>query len=125
MNKRGIVHPRLMVDLREGFYPSCCTIQDGVEVQSDTGHVTYTYTDLCGHVDLPCRIAPATAGSSGQVDRSDSIIEDTTHTIALNGRYDAIQATMMAVVDGVTYDVRRVDGDDQDEMTVLRARLVQ
>lgn len=128
MQKRGIVHPKLMAKLATRFFPSCCTIQKRTEVQSESGFADYTWNDLPGHVNLSCRIAPATSGerARGQVNLSSEDYEKRTYDVALAGRYDSIDAAMRVQSDdGQFYDIVRIDHDDQGGMTVLRCKQVE
>ena len=52
------------------------------------------------------------------------MLEETTHVIALYGRYDGITMAMRVVIDGTIYDVTGVRGDGQGITTYLGARVV-
>lgn len=120
-NQLGMIHPSMLTAL-SGFYPSLCTIQSATEAQNNIGDVTHTWANLSGHVDLACRIAPA---SGNEVKQAAQIYAEYTHTIALAGAYTTVTEAMRAIVDGVTYDVVAVQFDGNRKTTRLLVKLVR
>lgn len=122
MRQHGIVHPEMMERVRPNFYPSLCTIREASATQDAYGQIGEGWNDLPGHVGLPCRVAP----KSAQERRSaEQIYVNATHHIALPGFYPAIEETMSAVVDGVTYGIEAVEWDGNSETTRLFVRVIE
>lgn len=120
-NQLGTVHPSMLTAL-SGFYLSTCTIQQATESQNNIGDVTHTWANLSGHVDLRCRIAPA---SGNEVKQASQIYAEYTHIVALAGAYTTVTEAMRVIVDGVTYDIVAAQFDGNHKTTRLLVRLVR
>lgn len=114
MQQRGIVHPDLMVRLQPNFYPSLCTIQEANTTRDEYGQEISSPINLPGNVDIPCRISPMTSQETRTLQQ---VYATSTHHIALNGYYPAISAGMLAVVDGVSYQVEGPPQHDGNQKT--------
>jgi len=123
MPDRGIIHPGMLTALA-AFYPSTCTIQEATETRDAAGEPRPTWSNLSGHVSIPCRVAPSTTGRSDEVKQPGRTYAMATYTIALRGYYASITAKHRAVVGGVNYDILAVDHDGQSKTTYLRAERV-
>lgn len=124
-NPQGIVHPDLLARLQPTHYPSLCTIQQASETPDSYGELVETWANLAGHVDLPCRIAPATMGRSNEVRSQAQLYQVQSFTIALAGYYPAIIEKMRAVVAGQAYDIDVVRPDGQGATMALDARIAR
>jgi hypothetical protein len=121
MQQRGIVHPLMLERIQPNFYPSLCTIQEPNGTRSSSGYLVPNPTDLPGHIDLPCRIAPR---STREVRDENQTYVNATHHIALGGYYPDITEVMLAVVDGTTYDIEGVEWDGNQKTTRLFVRII-
>ncbi len=117
-----VVHPRLLQSLAT-FYPSRCTIQTAANINVKGDVIKAPWSDLAGHVSIPCRVAPAT-GRSREVRLADQVYAIASHTVALAGHYPDIRPSMRAVVDGRAYDIEAVEHDGQGATTWLQTRIV-
>lgn len=124
MRKLGIVHPGLLATL-DDFYPSTGTVQQSTPTQSASGELIDSWSDLAEHVDLPCRIVPATwrAGLEERLPEKTIVVE--THTVALRGHYSDITEAMRFVSGGTVYNILRVEHDGQSATTRLKVELVR
>lgn len=122
-NQLGIVHPSLLARLTPNFYPSLCTIQAGAESRDALGQSIRTWSNLAGHVDLPCAIAePIRPGE--EVETTEQSFARRSKRVALAGLYPSITESQRAIVDGVTYDIERVAQDSQSMTTYLDVEIV-
>lgn len=122
MNQLGLIHPDLLTRLTPSFYTSSCTIQTPATTRNAvTNQVSGSPADYAGHVGLACAVAPITARENRQPDQR---YATATHHVALAGYYPTITPVMLAVVDGVTYDIEGVEVDSKDQTTRLFVRLV-
>lgn len=115
----GLVDPRLLGVLAL-FFPSACTVQSVAVSSNSYGEVIETWSNVSGMVGVGCRIVPATQSEPKNTELGYAIA---THTAVLKGNY-AIDATMRAVIDSVTYDITGVGYDDQAVQTRLDLRRV-
>lgn len=122
MRQHGIIHPEMMERLRPNFYPSLCTIQQRTDTADSYGQPLPDWSNLAGHVNLPCRIAPK---STQERRTSEQIYVTATHHIALGGHYPAVTEKMQAIVDGTTYDIEGVEWDGNVKTTRIYVRLVK
>lgn len=122
-----LVHPRLLSSLTPGFYPSLCTIQQATEIPDAWGQPIASWANVAGLANLPCAIAPISAGSPERAERrrADGTIEEATHHIAIAGYYTAIANKMRAIVAGVAWDIIGAEVDSHAAMTRLRVSRVQ
>ena len=119
---RPLVNPRMLEHLEPSFYRGGCTIQENIPSRNAYGEDVAAWSDLAGHVAIPCHLAPDTGRETRGAELT---ISETTHVALLSGRYDRIDNTHRAVIDDVVYDIVGVDHDAQDSMTRLRLRIVQ
>lgn len=121
----SIVHPFLLGSL-DGFFPQRVTIQTKGHGKDDLGEETDVWENLAGHVDLPCRKAPSTAGSTGRETRVEAGVYSTaTHVVVVATYLPAVTPRMRAVVGGVDHDIEAVDLDAENETTRLATRIVR
>jgi len=99
----SFIDSRRNTALTTNFHPSLCTIQAYVDGVDAYGQPTQTWSNLAGHVDLPCSIA---LSSGLEVKGKENEYGITTHRIALNGVYITITRLHRAIVDGVTYEIQ-------------------
>jgi hypothetical protein len=123
-NPRGIVHSDLRGRVQANFYPMRCTIQQMTEAQNSYGEISSSWSNLAGHVDLPCRVAAELRGSAERRTQ-DQVYAVHGWTIALNGYYPSIIPKMRALVAGVAYDIELVQHDGNGIMTRLVTRIVE
>lgn len=84
------------------------------------------YTDLTGHVDIPCTAAALSSGDSVQpteVKTLSEILAKNMLHVLLGGYYPTIIADYRAVVDGIVYDIVGVENDSQGVQTRLALEL--
>ena len=124
-NPQGIVHPDMLARLQPNHYPSLCTIQQASEVADSFGELVKTWANLAGHVDLPCRIAPATMGRSNEVRGQAQLYQVQNFIIALTGHYPAITEKMRAVVGSTNYDIEVARPDGQGATMALDVRIAR
>lgn len=118
---RPLTHPDLLTNLVD-FFPSLCTIQLSVPTISTTGQRNPVWANYAGHVDIPCRVAPAGAGEPRRPDITYSV---NTKTILLRGSYPTITEKMRAVVNSVNYNIFPIQQDGQGVTTRLTVELVK
>lgn len=99
----SFIDSRRNAALTANFNPSLCTIKTPTAGEDAYGQPTETWTDLTGHVNIPCSIA---LSSGREVKGAANEYGLTSHRIALNGIYPLITRLMKAVVDGVTYEIQ-------------------
>jgi hypothetical protein len=84
------------------------------------------YTNLSGHVDIPCTAAALSSGDSVQpteVKTLSEILAKNMLHVLLGGYYPTIIADYRAVVDGIVYDIVGVENDSQGVQTRLALEL--
>jgi len=99
----SFIDPRRNAALTANFHSSLCTIQEYVDAVDAYGAPIQTWSDLTGHVNLPCSIA---LSSGREIKGPANEYGVTTHRIALNGVYPTITRLHMAIVDGVSYEIQ-------------------
>jgi hypothetical protein len=122
----SIIHPNLLTALKS-FYPSTVTIQQDTGSQDAAGQPSPSWSNLAGHVNLPCAVAPISpAGIAAIEPRTPemTVAIAITH-ISLRGSYPAITPKMRAVVTGgQTYNILGVEQDSQGKTTRLKCEVV-
>lgn len=111
-----IVHPNLF-DYLPLVYHSKCTIQQATEGQDASGHPVKTWSDLAGHIDLPCRKSPFR--TTGEVKDVKGIYTRASHIISIGKPLPEVTTKMRAVVDGTVYDILLPEQDGQSASTRL------
>lgn len=123
----NILHERLWQELG-AFYPSWCRILYRTTPSiSPLGEMQAGFPTLAGHDYIACRLS-AKAGNT-QEQASEVRTAESTYTSAmrhcgLDGYYPQITDTMIAVVDGVEYDIRGVVHDGTKAHTKLMLELI-
>lgn len=118
-----IVSPALMRQLSGTHFPATCTIQEHTPARDAAGQPQPQWTDLEGHVDIPCAVSDR--GSDERRNLWGSYPE-AQRLIALAGHYPGIVAAgHAALVDGARYDILAVVHDSQSAATYLPVRRVQ
>lgn len=119
---RPLTDSRMLTQLAD-FFTGLCTIQTSTESQTTSGQVNPAWLDFAGHVDLPCRIAPAGV-SEPRVQNQTYVIGK--HTMILRGYYPLITAKMRAKVGSIYYNILgKPEFDGQSIMTRLTVELVK
>ncbi len=116
-----LIHPGLLVNLRN-FFASQCTIRQSTVTQDSIGGESHNWADLAGHTNIPCTIAPS---GGREVKRSDMAYVIATHHVTLAGHYPQVQETMKAVVDGLELEIALVEHDSHQVTTRLACVLVE
>ena len=110
---RSIFDPRMMETLAD-YFPSLCTIQEDVGVENDYGQVVHSWSDVAGHVEIPCAHGP---NKGREVKQSDQTYVVSNYTLSLRGYYPTITEKMRAVVDGTVFDILLVQCDSHGVTT--------
>lgn len=117
-----IINSRMFAALK-GFYPSECTIQEPTEIQDDTGHPVASWSDLAGHVNMPCRLSPI-SGRAGEIRTPAQTYTEASHVVELTRTVPDVTTKMRAVVDGVIYDIVLIEHDGQGVSARILTELV-
>ena len=117
---RAIFDPRMMVTLAD-YFPSLCTIQEDLGVEDDYGQIVHVWTDVAGHVEIPCAHGP---NKGREVKQSDQTYVVSNYTLSLRGYYPTITEKMRAVVDGTVFDILLVQCDSHGVTTRILTREV-
>lgn len=117
-----IVHPRMMEALTRDFFTQICTLKEPNKSQNSVGEEIVTYTTRSGYEAIACRV-----GQAGGSERRTALMTflNATHIIVLAGQYPDVTEEWQPEVDGQTYDILRVDPDQQGAMTSLFVRTIQ
>lgn len=117
----SLFHPD-MLDRLGDFFPSACTIQYPVKTQDPiTGEESIIWTDVAGHVDIPCSHGPS---GGVEVKLPDQTYVTSNYTLALAGSYPTVTEVMRAVVDSVVYDIILVQPDSHGMKTRILTQKV-
>lgn len=113
---------RMMESLTANFFPQTCTIQEYVDGIDAYGSPTQTWSNLAGHVDIPCSLM-LSAGKETKLAANEYGI--TTHKIALNGVYPSITRLHRAIVGSDTYEIQYATPPGHaNSLTVLLCDLI-
>lgn len=120
------VSPHLMPSLRR-YLPSLLTVQQRTwSPPSPSGARTETWSDVDGHVDLPCRAAPSGTGSGGtaggEVRTEDGTYQIDALTVVVDGYHPTLVEEHRAIIDGRAYDIVNVAADGDGTYTRLLVR---
>lgn len=112
-----------------GLLVSLCTITvpPGVSDNGGAPDPNAPYTNLPGHIDLPCISSPLVAGDFPALEEVKSMTEILTKNmrhVLLDSYYPDIETIHRAVVDGVEYDIITSEADSQSQMTRLAVQKV-
>jgi head-tail adaptor len=114
------VHPRLMTSLTP-IMVSTATIQEATEIRDPAGQPVKTWSDLLGHVALPCNINTTGGGESKAANQ---VYATATHEILLQGYYPLITPKhRMIDGSGAIYDILLVNQDPFQAFTKLVAEI--
>ena len=117
---RPLIHPSLLSRLTPSFFTATGTVQAAAIVNTG-GNPVETWSDLTGHVSIPCAVSPVSASER----RGDSYAyAESTNTALLAGAYPLIQAKHRFVSGGATYDILGAELDSQGVTTRLHLRAV-
>lgn len=116
-----------------GLMQSLCTIQK--PANADTGADSGVYTDVSGLVDIPCMNAPENIGGAGVTATEVKALDQTASLelrhVLLDDYYPQLSPTtnwgdlgLIAVVDGVAFDLLGAENDSQRTQTRLKLRKV-
>lgn len=110
----------------ERFFVGRCTVQEDTGTTQDTdGARIESWTDLAGHVDIPCAVRPALGR---ELRREDSTITAAELRAGLQGNYPAITTkhrVVLEIVSAGTYDILHVERDSQALATYLDLEVVR
>ena len=110
------INPRLMATLFP-MMVSTATIQEATEIRDAAGQPVKSWSNLLGHVAIPCHIE--TIGGS-ETKATNQVYSTATHAIILQGYYPQITPKMHLVDDaGQVYDILLVDQEGFDIFTNL------
>lgn len=123
----NILHERLWQELGT-FYPSVCCIRFRTTPSvSVLGATEAGFPVLQGHEFIACRISTRSGNTQEQaseVRTAESTYTSQTRHCGLDGYYPQIATEMVAVVDGVEYDIRGVVHDGTQVHTKLMLELI-
>ncbi len=115
--------------IASGLLISLCTITVPPAVFDAGGapNPNAPYTDLSGHVNIPCISSPLNTGGD-QVNPTEikslaEILAKQLRHVLLDGYYPDIIADYRATVDGVVYDILAVESDSQHTQTRLAVQI--
>jgi head-tail adaptor len=114
------IHPRLMATLAP-IMNSTGTIQVATESRDGAGQPIKAWSDLLGHVAIPCHIETI-AGTETKA--ANQVYATATHEIILSGYYSQVDPKMHLVDgSGVVYDILLVDQECFGVFTKLVAEI--
>lgn len=117
-----MIHPRLF-ELLGNHYPGRCTIQTSTEIEDAAGQPIPAWSDLAGHIDLQCRVAPS-GGSERKA--TNQVYSVSTHVVELAGWYPQISSKMRVVADdGLVLDILLPEHDGNHATTRLVCQVVK
>lgn len=121
MALRAMIHPKLHEALPD-HYPASCTIQVNTPTRDDKGQPIAAWSDLAGHVEIPCAVSEA-----GSTERRNlwGTYPEAEKMIALGGSYPDITTIHSAVTGGVRYDILGTLDDSQSASGYLMVRRVR
>ena len=124
MRTAALTDPSMLTTLA-GFFNATCTIQERTDTADAVGQMIPAWSDLTGHVDIGCRIAPLEASrAAGRRQHEDMTVSTTARVIVLAGCYPSITTAMRAVVAGTAYTIVRVLSDSEALCTELIVEVV-
>lgn len=125
---RKLIHPKLRTNLKD-HWPSLCTIQSVNYTEEGTGQETSTSeSSVTGMVNLPCRLGPLVEVTPTDDERrtSSMSVGYSRRNLKINAYLPQITPeAMVALVDGVKYQIRGVDSDSEHFSTRLRLEVVE
>lgn len=122
---RPLADPRMLTAMG-GFFAQTVTIQSAVTTQDALGAASLTWSDLAGHIALPCNFYQPTGKAGGGEKRTkDGTFLIGFSLIVIKGAYADITEQMRAVVDGLTLDIKIAGTDSQGIATTLTCELVR
>lgn len=123
----NILHERLWQELGL-FYPSVCSIRSRTTPSvSPLGEAQAGFPTLTGHDYIACRLSTRSGNTQEQaseVRTADSTYTSEARHCGLDGYYPQITTEMVAVVDGVEYDIEGVVHDGTKAHTKLMLELI-
>ncbi|MBN1629635.1 MAG: hypothetical protein JW990_07725 [Thermoleophilia bacterium] len=129
MRVQTITAPSLLVALA-ALFDQTCTVQKNTPTADAVGQMADAWTDLAGHVNLPCRVAPVPADRDRRP-RVDMTVTTISHIVCLPGAYPGITTTpvppvtaMRVVYSGANYQIVNVIRDSELLMTELEVEQV-
>ena len=118
---RSLIHPSMLTRLRPHFFTDTGTVQETTESQNAIGGVTDSWSNLSGHVDIACSIAPLSAWE--RKDQEYSFSENISQVL-LSGPYTGITTKHRFVANSINYDIISVEHDSHGTNTKLRVRVI-
>jgi hypothetical protein len=117
--------------LASGLLTSLCTILVPPDsTTNDAGGApdpSVPYTQLSGHVDIPCTAPPLAIGDKVQPQEKKQLAEiyagNMLHVL-LGGYFPTIRQDYRALIDGTQYDIIGTENDSQHQMTRLAVQVV-
>lgn len=125
-----LIDPRMFTDLARDFYVSTCAIYTVATPLDSVGDgVPAAPVLLANHGTIRCYVARQRGTIQGQQQeqrRPDIVAYDQIQQhVMLDAYYPLITTSMIAIVDGVTYDIRGVVPVGSKDLTKLILELVQ
>lgn len=125
---RSLLDPRLRTAIPE-HWPSLCTIQTITYTANAANQLMPTgVTNVSGMVNLQCRLGPIILSRPTDDEIRDTKVQEkySRRNLKINAYLPQIQVrAMQAVVDGIVYPIRGVEGDSQQFSTRLRLEIVK
>jgi len=109
-----------------GLFVSTCTIQTPSQAPDALGQANLTtWTDLAGHVSIPCMSAPLTIqrpSTSDEIKMPGYTADKDDFHVLIDGYYPLIKQRYRAVIDGIALDIMGAESDSQSIMTRMACR---
>lgn len=120
VTRMPLIDGRMLAALGD-FFPETCTIQEYSETNDAAHQPIKTWSDLAGHIDLPCRKAPA---KGAEYKRPDQTIAVNVNIIEIAGFYNSINVKNRVVLDSTNYDILDVEFDGNSKLTRLSVEVI-
>ncbi len=110
-------------------FPSTCTVKEPNTTENADGQAVPGFTAVTGLSNIPCRLAPEVKErpAGGYIGKPDFEVVMQTQHVLLSGYYPTIIDTegWVAVVDGTTYKIYKVENGGNHLNTRLRLQHIQ
>lgn len=125
MRAQSIIEPTDFLGSLATFFDRTCTVQKNTPTADAVNQPQESWTDLAGHVNLPCRVAPATALTrAARVEREDMTVTTRSLVVILPGAYPSVTTAHRVVVGGLNYQIVNVVRDSAQVATELEVEEV-
>jgi head-tail adaptor len=113
-----------MFDSLNRLFGLTCTIQASTESRDSSGQITDTWSNLAGHVNIPCVRGQAVIRSAAEQRGPQAAVVSTRKVIALAGYYPSITTKHRAVVASTNWNILDVRHDPSSAYTQLDVEVV-